>query len=92
MAQNTNKEQGTKEGSMTRSSEPTTTASQPLATAPLLGASPLIRGENARSYDELLERICATLQPRDSLEEIGFARSSTWSGRRFGCAVPRPAS
>ena len=23
-----------------------------------------------RSYDELLERICATLQPRDSLEEI----------------------
>lgn len=55
---------------MTRSSEPTTTASQPLATAPLLGGSPLIRGENVRSYDELLERICATLQPRDSLEEI----------------------
>jgi hypothetical protein len=55
---------------MTRSSEPTTTASQPLVTAPLLGGSPLIRGENVRSYDELLERICATLQPRDSLEEI----------------------
>ena len=55
---------------MTRSSEPTATASQPLVTAPLLGGSPLIRGENVRSYDELLERICATLQPRDSLEEI----------------------
>src|ERR1700736_6066392 len=55
---------------MTRSSEPTTAASQPLATAPLLGGAPLIRGENVRSYDELLERICATLQPRDSLEEI----------------------
>jgi hypothetical protein len=55
---------------MTRSSEPTTAASQPPATAPLLGGAPLIRGENVRSYDELLERICATLQPRDSLEEI----------------------
>src|ERR1700732_1051417 len=55
---------------MTRSSEPHTAASQPLATAPLLGGAPLIRGENVRSYDELLERICATLQPRDSLEEI----------------------
>jgi hypothetical protein len=55
---------------MTRSSEPTTAASQPLVTAPLLGESPLIRGENVRSYDELLEHICATLQPRDSLEEI----------------------
>ena len=41
---------------MTRSSEPTTAASQPLATAPLLGGAPLIRGENVRSYDELLER------------------------------------
>jgi hypothetical protein len=55
---------------MTRSSEPTTAASQPLATPPLLGGSSLIRGENVRSYDDLLERICATLQPRDSLEEI----------------------
>src|SRR6202048_5433262 len=55
---------------MTRSSEPTTAASQPLATAPLLGGAPLIRGENVRSYDELLERICATLQPRDSRGEI----------------------
>jgi hypothetical protein len=36
----------------------------------MLGGSPLIRGENVRSYDELLARICATLQPRDSLEEI----------------------
>jgi hypothetical protein len=54
---------------MTRSSVPTIAASQPLAT-PMLGGSPLIRGENVRSYDELLERICATLQPRDSLEEI----------------------
>ena len=30
----------------------------------------MIRGENVRSYDQLLDRICATLQPRDSLEEI----------------------
>jgi hypothetical protein len=77
---------------MTRSSVPTIAASQPLATAPLLGGSPLIRGENVRSYDELLERICATLQPRDSLEEIWIHDTSTWSGRRFGCAAPRPAS
>jgi hypothetical protein len=40
------------------------------ATLPLLGAPPLIRGEDARSYDELLARICDTLRPSDSLEEI----------------------
>src|SRR5216684_1522309 len=45
-------------------------AAPPLATLALLGAPPLIRGENARGYDELLGRICATLQPADSLEEI----------------------
>ncbi len=45
-------------------------AAQPLTTLPLLGAPPLIKGENARSYDELLARISATLQPTDSLEEI----------------------
>jgi hypothetical protein len=45
-------------------------ASVPLATLPLLGAPPLIKGEDARSYEELLARICATLRPSDSLEEI----------------------
>jgi hypothetical protein len=56
---------------MSRSTECTPRgASQPLATLPLLGAPPLIKGENARNYDELLARICDTLQPSDSLEEI----------------------
>jgi len=54
---------------MTGSTEPKSDT-RPLATAPLLGARPLVQGENLRSYDQLLERICATLQPRDSLEEI----------------------
>jgi hypothetical protein len=56
---------------MSRSAECTPGgASQPLATLSLLGPPPLIKGENARSYDELLARICETLQPSDSLEEI----------------------
>lgn len=55
---------------MDQSSEPSNAELPPLTTAPLLGAAPLIRGENARSYDELLGRICATLRPQDSLEEI----------------------
>jgi len=45
-------------------------AAPPLATLALLGAPPLIKGENASGYDELLARICATLQPVDCLEEI----------------------
>ena len=53
-----------------RSPEPKSADPNPLATAPLLGARPLIRGESVRSYDQLLERICAALQPRDGLEEI----------------------
>jgi hypothetical protein len=42
----------------------------PPATLALLGARPLIRGEDAASYDALLARICGTLRPSDSLEEI----------------------
>jgi hypothetical protein len=56
---------------MSRSDEITPgRAAPPLATVALLGAPLLIKGENARGYDELLARICATLQPADSLEEI----------------------
>ncbi len=39
-------------------------------TASLLGDPPLVRGESADSYDELLARFCGTLRPRDCLEEI----------------------
>jgi len=56
---------------MSTSSEITPGGAAPaLATVALLGAPPLIKGENARGYDDLLARICATLQPTDSLEEI----------------------
>ena len=56
---------------MSESSEFTSSgASQPLTTLALLGAPPLIKGENARAYDALLARICDTLRPADSLEEI----------------------
>jgi hypothetical protein len=36
----------------------------------LLGACPLIRGEDGRSYDELHSRIRNTLRPADCMEEI----------------------
>jgi hypothetical protein len=45
-------------------------ATAPSSILALLGARPLIRGEDAASYDELLVRICGTLRPADSLEEI----------------------
>jgi hypothetical protein len=43
---------------------------QELPTAALLGAPALIHSENEPGYGELLDRISATLHPRDSLEEI----------------------
>jgi hypothetical protein len=45
-------------------------AGAPSTTLALLGARPLIRGEDAAGYDGLLARICGTLRPSDSLEEI----------------------
>jgi hypothetical protein len=44
-------------------------AAAPAAMA-LLAPPPLIEGENAASYDDLLARISGTLQPADILEEI----------------------
>ncbi len=56
---------------MSRSAECTPGgAAQPLATLPLLGPPPLIKGENAGSYGEFLARISDPLRPSDSLEEI----------------------
>jgi hypothetical protein len=42
----------------------------PLETLALLGPPPLVRGEDVAGYNELLARLCATLRPSDSLEEI----------------------
>jgi hypothetical protein len=39
-------------------------------TVALAGAPPLIEGESPAGYDELLARICETLQPSDVLEHI----------------------
>jgi hypothetical protein len=36
----------------------------------LAGAPPLIQGESSAGYDQLLARICETLQPSDVLEQI----------------------
>jgi hypothetical protein len=37
---------------------------------PALGPSPLIAGENAAAYDDLVARVRGALQPRDILEDI----------------------
>lgn len=52
---------------------PSTSANPPPATAttmPWLPPPPLIEGENAVAYDDLLARISGTLKPADILEEI----------------------
>jgi hypothetical protein len=46
------------------------TSADPSAPAAFLAPPPLIEGENAASYDDLLARISGTLQPSDILEEI----------------------
>jgi hypothetical protein len=45
-------------------------AAAPVTTFALLGAPPLISSEDRAAYEELLARICATLRPSDSLEEV----------------------
>jgi len=42
----------------------------PPSAVPFLAPPPLIEGENAAAYDELLARISGTLKPADILEEI----------------------
>jgi hypothetical protein len=54
---------------MTQSLPASANASAPPAMA-LLAPPPLIAGENAESYNDLLARISGTLQPADILEEI----------------------
>jgi len=52
---------------------PSTSANAPPArpsAMPFLAPPPLIEGENAASYDDLLARISGTLKPADILEEI----------------------
>jgi hypothetical protein len=44
--------------------------SEPISLRALLGPPPLIQGEEAGGYDELLARITGTLRPADILEEI----------------------
>jgi len=39
-------------------------------TAAFAGPPPLIAGERSAGYDELLARVCETLQPSDVLEHI----------------------
>jgi hypothetical protein len=48
------------------------TGSAPLSreTVALAAAPPLIQGESSAGYDQLLARICETLQPSDVLEQI----------------------
>ena len=53
---------------------PSTSTNRPLAPATaaiaFLAPPPLIEGEDAASYDDLLTRISGTLKPADILEEI----------------------
>lgn len=52
---------------------PSTSANAPPArpsAVPFLAPPPLIEGENAAAYDDLLARISGTLKPADILEEI----------------------
>jgi hypothetical protein len=42
---------------------------------PFLGSAPLIAGEDAAAYEELLARMTATLKPADILEEICARRA-----------------
>jgi hypothetical protein len=49
---------------------PTRSAPLPPEIVAMAAAPPLIAGESSAGYDELLARICETLQPSDVLEQI----------------------
>jgi hypothetical protein len=55
---------------MSRSTHSVNAPAQSAASDVPLGPPPLMEGEDSRGYGELHERIRASLQPRDSLEEI----------------------
>ena len=68
--------------------EPTAVAAQ---TSPMLsrlaifGAPPLLAGEDAAAYDDLLARVSASLKPRDIFEEIWMREivDLTWEAQRW---------
>ena len=57
---------GTKNGP----TNPTSAAPEPAARLDIFGPAPLIEGEDAAAYDELLVRISAAVKPADILEDI----------------------
>ena len=58
------------EGTKTGPTNPTSGAPGPAARLDIFGPPPLIEGEDAAAYDELLVRISAAVKPADILEDI----------------------
>jgi hypothetical protein len=77
-------------GTKTGPTNPTSGAPGPAARLDIFGPPPLIEGEDAAAYDELLVRISAAVKPADILEDIWFARSSISSGAPSACGASRP--
>ena len=57
-------------GTKTGPTNPTSGAPAPAARLDIFGPPPLIEGEDAAAYDELLIRISAAVKPADILEDI----------------------
>ena len=53
----------------------------------LFGPPPVIEGEDAAAYDQLLARICAAVKPVDVIYEITQPILCPWSGRSCGTAA-----
>ena len=71
---------------MSQQSNPVAPSTSPsLSRLPFCGPPPLLKGENAADYDDLLARVSGHLKPSDIFEENGSARSSIsiWRGRRW---------
>jgi hypothetical protein len=60
----------TTEGTRKSPTNPTSGAPGPAARLNIFGPPPLIEGEDAAAYDELLVRISAAVKPADILEDI----------------------
>ena len=68
---------------------PTSAADRSAKRLALFGPPPLIEGEDAAAYDELLVRTSAAVKPADILEDIWFVTSSISPGRSSRCGASR---
>ena len=77
---------------MSQQSNPVGRSTSPsLSRLPFCGPPPLLKGENAADYDDLLARVSGHLKPSDIIEEIWIREfvDLSWENRRWRLSLAR---